>query len=1142
MTIQRWGLFLLAIPLLLVFGSPAQGQVALSHVTGVVADSQSLAIPGAQVTIRNVGTGIETSAESNESGYYTLVSLNPGDYELVVTSEGFRSYVQQGIRLETGLQVRIDVELELGVVTESVTVVSGAPAINLERGAIKGDVILYEELQDLPLLGRDFTELAYLIPGVVPRGRGAGSFASINGARGDQTNFYVDGVSNRNPVGGGAQVRPPLDAVEEFRVETSGFSAEYGGFSGGIVGITMRSGQNQFHGSVFEYKRNEFMDARRLFDQERLRLRRDQFGGTLSGPIVKNRSFFLFSYEGRYNSVQQTRYGRVPTAAQRRGDFSNSVDLWKPPIDGQLQPFYLNDPDRKGACNAKNQKGCFPNMMIPASLHDPAALHLINLYPVPAEVENRRSALNQRLNHHNVAQDDDDWHQMVVKFDQNFSPKDTFSASYQKRFNNNMAPFAGSPLAIWGNLARNRRSLLSVRHTHTFSPTLVLEFAGGYSQRDNFVTSIAADDDPATIGLPVPEDLPEHLVGLPRVNVNGHWPLGQGANTPNEQEIMDLQFTGRLSWIRQSHTIKMGFDFNRTLYDQPLWNNARGTFVFNRKFTKHSVGDLLLGRLTNSNRRVSTTENALRADGFGMFLNDDWKVNRNLTLNLGVRYEFDLPPYDVNDRLSTYRPDLNKVVLAGDKDLPNLAELLEAQGLTGRTALAKDVGMSRRLIDPDFNNISPRLGFAWRPFGDNKHVIRGGYGIFYQGYLLNPVRSQLAGGFPFTLNQAFNSANRPGIPLPTIQNPFPEGRAAIPGGQAGVNNVNAFDPDPPSAYLQSWNFTVERDVGGGQVVEIGYVGSKGTHLQRRYNLNLPIRDPALATIGANGNYIFPRPIEGFNNLNYNSFGANSTFHSMQASLRRRSRSGFFYRLNYTFGKSIDDASTHNDGRVGTGGALDNRNLKLDRGRSNFDQRHVVTIATRYPMPIGRGRHFLPNLRGPVQAIIGGWQLASTVRAYSGQPFSVLTSNVDLNAGESRRPNRIGHGYQDPSAADGRKGVDFPWYDITAFERVPCIGTENNNGIECVQSAHGFEPFNPGDSGRNILDMPGQFNMNLSLQKNFQFENRRRLQVRLDAFNALNAAQLGNLTAAAASFDGIQGGLIANSRPARIMQASLSYYF
>lgn len=523
-----------------------------------------------------------------------------------------------------------------------------------------------------------------------------------------------------------------------------------------------------------------------------------------------------------------------------------------------------------------------------------------------------------------------------------------------------------------------------------------------------------------------------------------------------------------------------------------------------------------------------------------MFLSDDWKVNRKLTLNLGIRYEFEMPPVDLNDRLSTYEPGLNKVVIAGGQDLPDLIPLLEEQGLAGRTVLARDVGMTRRLIDPDINNFAPRLGFAWRPFGGNRHVLRGGYGVFYGGTLLGPVRNQLAGGFPFTFVQSFRSQGMRGEPLPTITNPYPSGRKRTQG--PGTNNVNAFDPDPPSSYLQRWNMTVERDMGGGQVVEIGYVGSKGTKLQRKHNINLQIRDPALAEIGANGNYIFPRPIQDFNNINYNSFGANSSFHSLQASLRRRSRSGFFYRVNYTFGKSLDEASTHTDDRVGTGGALDNFNLKLDRGRSNFDQRHVFTVATRYPLPLGKGRHFLPNLKGPAQAILGGWQLASTIRAYSGQPFTVLSANVDLNAGESRRPNRIGDGYLDPHSQPGQKGVDFPWFDLDAFERVPCYGTENNNGIECTQSTHGFKPWHPGNSGRNILDMPGQFRVNLSLQKNFRFENRRRLQIRLDAFNAPNMKQLGNVSTAAAQFDGAQGGLIANSRGARTMQASLSYEF
>ena len=290
---------------------------------------------------------------------------------------------------------------------------------------------------------------------------------------------------------------------------------------------------------------------------------------------------------------------------------------------------------------------------------------------------------------------------------------------------------------------------------------------------------------------------------------------------------------------------------------------------------------------------------------------------------------------------------------------------------------------------------------------------------------------------------------------------------------------------------------IERDLGGGQALEIGYVGSKGTHLQRRYDLNQPIRNLDLAQEGANGNLTFPRPIEGFNRLNYVSFGSNSTYHALQASLRRRSRSGFFYRLNYTFGKSIDDSSTFNDGSaVGGLGAADTQNLKLDRGRSNFDQRHAATFAARYQLPVGNGRRFFRNMRGATQAILGGWQLASTLTTYSGQPFTVMAANVDLNAGESQRPNRIKHGYMEPDALPGLKGVDFPWFDLSAFERVPCIGTENNNGIECVQSDYGFEPFQVGNSGRNILDVPGRFNLNVSLQKNFRFEGRRQLQVRM----------------------------------------------
>ena len=354
---RQFGGLAIAIVLALAIGAPAAGQSSLATITGVVTDSADAVIPAASVRLTNVETGVETEVQTNEAGYYTLVSLIPGSYELETYADGFRRFIQTNLELETGQNLRLDVALELGAVTESVTVTSATPTINLERGAVKGDVIVFEEIQDLPLPGRDFTDLAFLVPGVMPRGRGQGSFASINGARGDQTNFYVDGVSNRNPIGGGAQVRPPLDAVEEFRVETSGFSAEFGGFSGGIIGITMRSGTNEIHGSVFEYLRNEFFDARGFFDQERLRLRRHQYGGTIGGPLVRNKSFFLASFEGRYQSIARTRLGTVPSALERTGDFSQSLDLARALVGGVPPPVYLNNPDQRGACNRRSQAG-----------------------------------------------------------------------------------------------------------------------------------------------------------------------------------------------------------------------------------------------------------------------------------------------------------------------------------------------------------------------------------------------------------------------------------------------------------------------------------------------------------------------------------------------------------------------------------------------------------------------------------------------------------------------------------------------------------------------------------------------------------------------------------------------------------------
>ncbi len=1142
------GIALGTLLLLIAVGASAQN---LAEVTGAVTDTAEGVIPGAEVRLHNAGTNQTFSQSSNEVGLYTFLNVQPGEYTVTVESDGFQKSVTQNIILETGQKYRNDVTLEIGALTETVTVTAAAAQLNTENGAIKGDVIVQEEIENLPLDGRDFTDLAFLVPGVVPRqpGGGPGSFASINGARADQTNFYVDGISNRNPAGGGATARPPLDSIQEFRMETSGFSAEYGGFSGGILNVTLRSGTNQYHGGLHEYFRNEVFDARGFFDTDRLKLRRNQFGGNVGGPIRlpgydgRDKTFFHFTYEGYYQSLGQTRLGRTPTALEQAGDFSETIDVRRSGFDN-LVPVFINDPAKNGPCNARIKRGCFGNTTIPASRFDPTAQALMGFYPMP----NRSDIRN---NYSSAANDDDNWHSFSWKFDQRISDKDQTSFRLQRRYNNLEQPFAGSGLAQWGNRNDNQRTLAGLSHTHMFSPTFIMEANTGFSRTAVFNNSIwAGRDVNSELGLPI-ADVAEEFLGFPRFTVRDHFPIGAGANTPARNYTTDIQGDVKFSWVKNTHTLKFGLEYSRVRYGQPQNANLRGTFTFGGRYTGHGVGDLLLGELQRSNRRVQVSESYFRSSSIGAFFNDDWKVARNLTLNLGVRYEVDSSPYDRYDRLSNYFPEFGAVVIAGDEGLTDESRALVDQlGLTDRLALAQDLGLPRSLVGTDYNNIAPRVGFAYRPFSGNGTVIRGGYGLFYQGYLLRPIRQQLAGVFPFTFLETFGqgggnaavNGGRNGSGL-SLRDPFPgAGRTQ---GQ-GINTTNSVDNDPPTGYLQTWNFTLEKNLGGGNVLEAAYFGSKGTHLTRRYDINQPFRslEQFEATVGLPNNQRFPRPLADFNRINYMAFGANSIYNAAQFSLRKRGRGGWFYRINYTFSRAIDDASSTNQG------AQDSRNLKAERARASFDRTHVFNASGSYELPIGRNRRYFSSMGKLTQALLGDWQLSGTTRMYSGAPFTVVAANVDLNAGESQRPNRVSSGIWDTPPNGGRRGVEYPWYNIDAFERVPCVGEENNNGIACTPSAFGFEPFGFGNSGRNILETPGLATVNFAILKNFRFQEQRRLQVRAEMFNALNRVNFraggrgagGGFTA----FDSLTGGTIVQTgQPgrgggARIMQVALRY--
>lgn len=1057
-------------------GAPALGQVNWASITGIVTDSAQAVVPGAKITVRNLDTGITRTVESNQEGYYTVPNLDPGRYELVVQVEGFKTYRFPELILQVGQVLRHDVELQIGAVTESVTVTTSVPTIETERGAIVGDVIVHQEIQELPLEGRDFTDLAFLVPGVFPKAQGGqGSAMNIHGARATNTNFYVDGFDNRNPRGAAAQARPNLDAVQEFKMEVSGYSAEYGRYAGGILNVVLRSGTNNFHGSLFEYLRNDIFDARSFFATDREKLRRNQWGATLGGPIVRNKTFFLFSYEGYWQLMGRTRLTRVPTERERLGNFSESV-------------AFLKDPFSKATCDAKNQKGCFPGSIIPASRLHPIGAKLVSYYPLP-------NRAGQGYNYLASANDDDKRTDLIAKIDHNFSENDKLSWRYNVVIDRMVDPWSGSDLGIFGKKQKDDRALMGLDWTHLFSPTLLIESRAGYSRNRTREKGRfhAGKDIAAELGLPSFVTDPE-LMDWPRFTVLGHAALG----SPNEQPVNHfttvIQAATKLTWMKSRHTIKAGFDVQRIRFNQPYVNNQRGTYDFQGRWTGHPIADMLLGLLHQTTRTVGINRNYARATNYGAFFNDDLKLTRNLTLNLGLRYELNMPMYDRYGRWANFVPELGKIVIADDRTVPNLQDLIEYAGMQGRVSLARELNYPKSLVYPDYTNFAPRFGLAWRPFGSQRMAVRTGYGIFYSGEIMNPVRNNLANVFPFAIRQTFSRKSNDPTAL-TLDRPFPEERAKL----TGVNNANGFEVRAPSAYLQVWNFTIERELWKQSALTLGYSGSKGTHLGRRYDINRPFRTLEYYLAG----FGFPRPYEFFNTINYFSWGSNSIYNALEISLRRRVTRGLFFRVGYLYSKSIDEASQFSDSSDGGyGGAIDPRNLKLERARSDWDRGHVFTAAFNWNLPVGRGQPLLSRLQGWKQMLLGGWQLSGTARAYTGPPFTVKTSDVEWDLGETDRPNRIGRGYVPEDAFPGKKGVDFPWFRLSDFEPVPCV--DPSVSVTCLaQSAYGFSPFQIGNSGRNILDGPGLFVLDLGLRKNFNLGEQRSLQIRWDVFNVPN---------------------------------------
>jgi len=1066
------------------------GQSPTANIVGRVVDQTGAVIPAATIRVRHVDTRELREVSTDASGNYTVANLAPGHYGIMVEKEGFKRLDERGLELQIDQTARLDFTLQVGAVAEVIEVVASAPLLNTES-PMKGEVIAAREMVDVPLDGRDFADLAYLVPGVTQKAQGGqGSNFAVNGARSDNTNFIIDGFNNQNPRGGTAQARPPIDAMMEFKMQTTGYSAEYGRLAGGTMNMALKSGTNRLHGSLFEFLRNDKFDARNFFDPEKAPLRRNQFGTVFDGPVKipklyngRDRTLFLFNYEGYRQAQGSNALDIVPTLLEREGDFSQTI------LSGKH--VALLDPAATGTC-AGTKLACFPNQRIPAARFDSIAKQVLAYFPLP-----NRSGVD---NLYAQASDPDFWDSFLGKIDHRKGAADSFSFRFMKRYIRNSAPFNGSNTGLFGNRSHETQMLAGLNYNRVFSPSLINEFRTGISRTHQQQFHFQQGQDYAgEWGLKGFTTDP-FLTGFPLFKVTNMVQLGNAATMPVIFVVNNLQWADTFTWVKGRHLMKFGADIQRTQFFQPFYNNNRGTINFNGRYagvatpnaaydppaTAVPFADFLLGLPNQVTRTVGVNQNYLFFTTYGFFAQDDFRATRSLTFNLGLRYELPQAPHEKYGRFSNFVPELGKVLIADNKTIPNYEQMIAEQGLTGKMVLASEVGYPQSLIYTPYHCFAPRFGFAWRPFGGQRSVVRGGYGIFYGSNVWNPVRTNLGNVFPFDVEQTFaKNANL------TLQNP-----QGVTPTTDGVLTPNGFQAHLTPAYLQSWNLTVEREVGGGTAVEIAYVGSKGTHLGRIYDVNQWYRLPEYAP-----NY--PSPYPGFNAVNYFGFGFNSVYNAGIITIRKRITRGFFYRVNYVYSKSIDNSSQISDNSDGGVGKPQNsRDFKAERGRSDWDRGHMVTTMFIYDLPLRQNR------------LLRNWQIGGTGRFSTGQPFTPSVSGGTLHQGQATRPDRIAKGTVPNPSAD-------MWFDLSAFTNKDTAGYEFGN------------------AGRNIIDGPGLLSLNVSLIRRFRMTERSNVQFRAEMFNALNHP---NFQLPVINVNAPDGGAITNAGSPRLLQVSLRYQF
>ncbi len=1158
-------------PFILLFFALTFAVTALAQraqLTGRITDQAGAVLPGAQVTITNLATGISNESVSNDEGYFTIPLLPPGEYRIAVKKDGFKPIAQTGVTLQVNQVARFDYALEAGALTETISVTAaGTAALETETSAL-GKVIDQKRIQDLPLLGRNPYSLVALVPGArpsaglndLPVDQISQSFVSINGARGNQNEYLLDGAPNTAAAQNQPVVFVNPDAVQEFKVETNNFSAQYGRAGGGVFNIVTRSGTNQFHGTAYDYLRNDKLNANTFFGNragtQRPPFRYNQFGATMGGPIDfpesvfgplkyagKNRSFFFGSYEAVRFSQGGTYIGTVPTLLQRAGDFSQTRNA-----AGNVIPLY--DPATTRANPAGGfLRDPFLGNVIPRNRFNPVFAKMLEFIPLPNAAGNANTAAGNFVTTaaNRISKDT-----FSVRLDHQLTERQRLSG----RFNFDNTPISrpdfyksiASP--TFGSQVFKRRNF-GMDYNVTFTPTLVGSFLFSFTRLENNRRPFSTGFDITTLGFPAAlksQLIPESFPSITVAGMGGSFsiPNAGTANLLGGNDLISFgdntaSWVGSLTKTLSRHTLKFGGETRLLRPNYWQFGDAAINFSFAQNFTQgpsptaaaaantgFGFASFMLGIGAGSYSRAASL--AMQAKYFGGYLQDDWKLMNKLTLNMGVRYEYESPRTERYNQLTNFDPNATPPLTAAGL---NLKGALSFVGVNGN---------AREHWNPDRNNFAPRIGFAWNVAP--KTVVRGGGGLFYAAMTGVGGASGAFGVSGFEAATAMVTSLNGVTPLNYLDNPYPTGINQATGNRLGAATllgqaIRFSDRNIRQSYSAQWNLNVQRELPGGLLAEIGYAGNRGLKLQQDLELN-QLPDSALS-LGAALRQTVPNPFVGqittgalaaanitraqllrpfphyLSVVSVNAAFASSTYHGMVASLQRRFSKGLTLNGSYTFSKLIDLALGQFAGEsLSNAGFQNNNNLRADRSLSALDTPHRMVVNGLYALPFGEGRKFNP--KGALGTIINGWEAGAIYTYQSGGPlaFSSATSTTFAQGG-GQRPNLIGS----PVLAENERTI-ARWFNTAAFAAP-------------AEYTFGSAPRSLGN-----VRSDGISGVDFSVVKNTKVYESMRLQFRAEFFNLTNTVRFAppNTAFGAAQF----GQVTAQSNQPRVVQFALKLIY